>query len=246
MSSSATLYAATQDGYACFCGAEEHAAKYVTSKNEAEDFDKACSIPCGPGHTGESPAGKAGEKCGGPWANTTMRVQCGLQWGTQFLLLLAVAGGAYLAGGVFGPWSTGSRQGLAAKDMLRVHPHYLRWVEVGALVQDGVTYAKARRSGRPMPQRSRAEQQEERGGRGDGGKRTDKRRKERREGGEKGERGASDGQGKRESRGSKKEKKAKGREPELAEPLVSAAPAAPAPASGTAAGGGGRWVHVPN
>ena len=40
MSTSATLYAATQDGYACFCGAEEHAAKYITSKNEA-DFDAA-------------------------------------------------------------------------------------------------------------------------------------------------------------------------------------------------------------
>ena len=246
-SSSASFYAATQAGYACFCGAEKHAEKYVVSKNKL-DYSK-CDAPCGTNGGARSPAGKAGEMCGGGWHNTTMRVSCGLQWGAQLLLALALGGAAYVGGGVFGPFARGSREGLGGKELLTVHPHYLRWVELGGLVQDGITYAKARRSGRPMPPRSRAEPRDEgRGGRGGSSKRS-KGRKGSDEGGERGERGGSDAEGQREDRGSKKEKKAKrrGKEAELAAPLVAAAAPAPAPAAGgTAAGDGGRWVHVPN
>ncbi len=224
--------------FRCFCGAEKHAEKYVVPKNKL-DYSK-CDTLCGTNGGARSPAGLAGETCGGGWHNTTMRVSCGLQWGAQLLLALALGGAAYVGGGVFGPFARGSREGPGVKGMLTVHPHYLRWVELGGLVQDGITYAKAGRSGRAMPPRSRAEPRDEGRGRRGGSSKRSKGRKD------SGEGGGSDGEGQRESRGSKKEKKAKrrGKEAELAAPLV--ASPAPAAAGGTAAGDGGRWVHVPN
>jgi len=44
-SSWGTFYVATQDGYACFCGAEEHAQRYLTEANKVEDAK--CNSPCG-------------------------------------------------------------------------------------------------------------------------------------------------------------------------------------------------------
>ena len=128
---------------ACFCGAEEHAQKYLTDTNKiggdkyTGDPKYKCDTPCGaivptkelsPAGTfsGECVlnlgalqyvpssslplfgsicdvsvprVGKAGGFCGGGWANTTMRVSCGLQWGSTFLLALTLSSVVYLLAG---------------------------------------------------------------------------------------------------------------------------------------------------
>lgn len=263
-SSWATFYVATQAGYACFCGAEEHAQRYLTEANKVADTE--CNTPCGcPGQcpegtgtgteSGPSPAGKAGETCGAGWRNTTMRVSCGFQWGAYFLIVFTVSSALYVVAGVLGPWRRGSTQGLTVKQALMIHPHYQRWLALAGLVADGASYVGARYSDKMIPQPRRVQH-----GRCDGSSGRGRGRGK----------GEGKGQAEREQRRTKEPKdkrsnrKSKSRtalnhvEPEFKDELIGPAEskpvtkatledvsAAPAP-SGTAAGGGGRWVHIPN
>lgn len=247
-SSSATFYVATQAGYACFCGAEEHAQRYVTDANKVTDA--ACNNPCGcpangcpagtggTGSAGPSPAGKAGEMCGGGWRNTTMRVSCGFQWGAYFLIAFSLSSAFYLGAGILGPWRRGSSGGLTAKQALAVHPHYHRWVELAGLVADGAAYAKARRLGKaPPPGRQRQHCNQNLGETGGEGERKLKEKQK----------------DKRRSSSSNKSKSRTSREadPNLEEALVGHAQSGSMTGdipsvAGTASAGGGRWVHIPN
>ena len=192
--------------------------------------------------------------CGGPWLNTTMRVSCGLQWGAWFLLLFGVGSAGYVVVGVRGPWSRGSAAGLPVRQALAVHPHYSRWVELAGLAADGAAYVKARQSGRPMPPRGRQQQEEAQERRGDSTRRDTGPGGGEGGGGERKEKRSSGGSRSKSKSLSSKERGGKG---DLKEALVSAAAAqsgpagaaaapAPAPVAGTSAGGGGRWVHLPN
>ena len=140
------------------------------------------------------------------------------RWGTTFIIAVLLGMGIYIGGGTaWGGRTRGAGQGLGA------HPHYKNWLSLRALCEDGLQFAKARRR-QPKGYKQVAEAADE-------GARKEKRRS---------------------SKGAKKEKKEKKREREAkaqeAPGGEAAAPgaAAPAPAAGTAAGDGGRWVHVPN
>ena len=172
-----------------------------------------------------------------------------IAWGLPFLLLFGLAAGFYIGGGIAmgvrraAPAYKGS--GLAST--LAVHLHYRHWVEVAALCADGALFA-SRKAGvgglggtgkrytpvtagaAPPPHRTAATEPSSR-------------------------KSKSSRDGKRE-KGEKKQKSGKRDKDSSGEasPPVASAAAAPAPAPapaggglpGTAAGGGGRWVHVPN
>ena len=264
-SSWATFYVATQAGYACFCGAEEHAQRYLTEANKVADAE--CNAPCGctgpcPPVTsstgsGPSPAGKAGEMCGGGWRNTTMRVSCGFQWGAYFLITFTLSCALYLVAGIYGPLARGSTQGLTAKQSLTVHPHYHQWVEVVGLAADGAAYVKARQAGKATPLAShhhRQQQQQHREQRDGSNYRT-----QGSSGEERGARQRKEHQKEKRSSSKSKSRSSTGEGPDLEQSLVGpagqsglltasseASAGAAAAAAGTAAGGGGRWVHIPN
>ena len=218
------IYAGMQAKSVCFCGtsAEGSAALETDSTNELPL--SACNEPC---------PGDPSQLCGSGGRNLIIRVNCGSDWGLSFLLLCGVCGGLYVGGGVAYRAKT---QGQPAA--LASHPHWARWQELRSLVTDGADYARARA----------------RGG-GGGGRR-------RAAGGAKGGYGAVDAADVAPSVGKEKKGKGKKRSKEKRSggegggssrtPLTDApapapvAPAAPSPAAGTAAGDGGRWVHVPS
>lgn len=164
----------------------------------------------------------------------TVLYRCGPpSWGLEFIVLLFVGCGGYLALGVVYAQrvqgkTVGSAGGGGRFGALSVHPHAGRWAEVISLVVDGITLAK---DGRRTAVRAAA------------GEKKEKNKKERKERGNE-----------HSPRNEKKEKKEKQdkkvQQGALEEPLraSTAGEAAAAPAAtseGTAAGGGGRWVHVP-
>ena len=157
--------------------------------------------------------------------------------GMPFVLVLVLAGGAYVGGGV----ALGRRAGGKAAG-LKAHPHWPRWVELGGLVSDGVAFSRAggKRGSRssaagyaPVPSAEAP--------RGSSGK--DKKKEKRTSSGS--------GGGKEKEKEKKSSKQKRGSSSSQSAPAapVDAPPApataAAAPASGTAAGGGGRWVHLP-
>eukprot|EP01047_Picozoa_sp_COSAG01_P072263 COSAG01_NODE_11445_length_1931_cov_1.588428_2_plen_418_part_00 len=235
------IYAASQAGYACFCGSDtdaQHAA--ATDKSVGWDECNAeCGCPTGQnnaycGGKGLSPRGKAGETCGGPWKNAVMRIDCGLRWGWQFLIVFALGGCAYIGLGVARPCFR--NKGLPLRQMLSVHPHYAHWREVAALCRDGLHYAQARVHGRQpvarrevtkasSPQSASSSKASKRGSQSsDSGKGPKKK-------------------GKSQSKSKSKSKNAASAE-EVRESLVGSGDRSGA--TGTAAGGGGRWVRVPD
>ena len=162
------------------------------------------------------------------------------QHGWTLAAALLVCGAVYVGLGV----AHGSRTG-GKKPGLALHPHHDRWMELLALCADGAAFArggtrKPRAGYAPVGGGSRrnsaAKAGEDRQGRGDGDR---SRKKEKKEKGDKKERRDKGTKGKRERRRGETEGDAVS-----APPPPPAAPA-PAPAAGTAAGDGGRWVHVP-
>ena len=102
------FYSAMQDGYACMCGTAEDAARTVTESNKAA-FSQ-CSNPCASmskpptSVVSKTPAGLAGEMCGGPWLNEVVVIDCTWRhWGWKFLALMAVCVAVYVGAGVYGP-----------------------------------------------------------------------------------------------------------------------------------------------
>ena len=169
------------------------------------------------------------------------------QHGWTLAAALLVCGAVYVGLGV----AHGSRAG-GKKPGLALHPHHDRWMELLALCADGAAFARggARKPGagyapvgggsssgvRSGRRNSAAKAGEDRQGRGDGDR---SRKKEKKEKGDKKERREKGGKGKRERRRGEREGDAVS-----APPPPPTAPA-PAPTAGTAAGDGGRWVHVP-
>ena len=143
-------------------------------------------------------------------------------WSVIFFLLAALA--LYLGGGV----ALGKRrhQGGGRSRLAEYHPHWSRLQELTGLVQDGVLFARGRMLGR---RDARGVREPLRSG-GDGGSSS---------GGGKGRKGRQ--------KERRRDKEAAAAEPEQ-RPRAIAQPApapAPARADGTAAGDGGRWVHIP-
>ena len=155
-------------------------------------------------------------------------------WGWFVVSILSVGGVAYvLGGGVYGRRVSGAGGG---RGLLTAHPHHTLWVEIIALCEDGVSFTRAggRRAGyRPAsPEVAKGHKR----GRGAS---------------ERGEHSLTSQSGGR-SRKEKKEKKKKDRTTvtmgNLAAADTDSNNASPqlTPATGTRAGDGGRWVHVPN
>jgi len=158
-------------------------------------------------------------------------------WG--FVAFVALGAVAYVGGGVLYAQRVQGRTSSGASSV-QLHPHYSRWLEAKALVEDGVAHARGRAGGAARrAAKNRAgqigsslhEEGEHRPPRAEAPR---KERREKRPKKEKKERGRKEGRSPRE------------------EPLLAASPApAPAPASptkpkSTASGGGGKWVHVSN
>ena len=152
-------------------------------------------------------------------------------WGASFLLGLTVCAVLYVGGGI----ALGRRQGTTSAGLAQ-HPHHRKWQELGGLARDGWQYFLTQSSGKPRARRgdlSEALQPQRLGS-----------RKPSREG----------------SRSSKKSSSKSSRASEPPEvdgedrservdgdtPGPGASTEAVATADGTAAGGGGRWVHVPS
>ena len=236
---SGEVYAATQNGFACFCGTAAEGAGASASANHLPFTD--CDVGCGPQPSAGGtprPVG-SGERCGGNSKNLVMRIDCS-SWGRDFLLLLLLGGGGYVLGGVaLGARAGGGGRGWA----LQSHPHWPRWKALDGLVRDGVAVARGGRggrgaagAGREPPLVARAE---------DGRQaRSDKGRKERG-----GKRCASKG-----GRRLRRRSGSNGLGDEAGD-LTTPSPTANTEAGGaggvadggkgTKAGDGGRWVHVP-
>ena len=59
-------------------------------------------------------------------------------WGGSFLLVLLLAAGGYIGGGVYKGHTAGRKGGC-----LQVHPHFHLWQHTQALVQDGVSFVRS-------------------------------------------------------------------------------------------------------
>ena len=147
---------------------------------------------------------------------------------------MALGGGAYVLGGVV----VGGRQrGRAAS--LAAHPHYQRWLETRLLVSDGISFARARVQGRSGSRAGRL-----RGGQGESSERLMAAASAPVRGGER--RKEKKSKAKSNSARSGKAAKAAGRPTTSSDEKAQAPSAQPTVLEGTAAGGGGRWVHVSN
>ena len=158
-------------------------------------------------------------------------------WGAVFLISIGLFVAAYGVGGVaFGARTKGGRWAVEA------HPHFRQWLEIRGLCLDGLRFVRA--GGRNNSVRSVAHRNYTQAPDGDGGKGK----------AEDQERGRIiDRKPKKQKRSTDKESNQRGG-PAAEEHRP--ATTAPSPGtlvaagnrvdSGTTAGGGGRWVHVPN
>ena len=150
--------------------------------------------------------------------------------GWHFVILVALMAAGYTGGGVAWGWRVRGKKG---RPSLQLHPHFPRWLEVAALFEDGVAFSRSH------AHRSKASPDIGRRSRGAGGDDTME---------------AAEQQVKKSKSTKTKTKTKHSKTPHDAnEPLVeketgSTSPRVPpvdtAPAVGTPAGGGGRWVHV--
>ena len=199
---------------------------------------------CSPDATGCAPEDPAH----GYIKGVTVVYHCGpASWGIEFVGLLLFGGAGYLGLGLLYARRVQGRKPAAAPGggnsklgALSIHPHASQWAEIAVLVQDGVAYSRGNRkigSERGVVSR---------------GHHSKDSRREKAAGGSREPAARSTNKAKK-----SKEKRSRGSEREgLDEPLQPATMAAPAAAAtgvgdakagmaDSAAGGGGRWVHVP-
>jgi hypothetical protein len=169
--------------------------------------------------------------------------------GMTFVIVLAVAGAAYVGGGVMHATKSGAPVSLWS------HPHASRWESVVGLVQDGIAFSRGHKgrgggrgggggSGSYAPVKDNSARQKPSGsnkGEGkDSGTKSSKRKEGKERSHEKRQRSPQSGKSMHDAADAARSEPA---------PAVTAAPVtaevAPAKPSGTAAGGGGRWVHLP-
>lgn len=202
-------------GDECWCSPSLH----TDGGNDPEPTQKTCNNPC---------KGDATEMCGGHFAISLVATSEPDTWAWAFVATVFLSLTAYVVGGaMLARKSGGGREGLKG------HPHFGRWMELAGLVSDGVAFARTQ--GRDKGQSHRGKSAAfTSNGIGNSGGQSKKQKKEKKETKE------------------TKEKKGK-QESSLKEPLSSrvaadglprvaaAASPAPSPATGTAAGDGGRW-----
>lgn len=237
-----SFYAASQAGYACFCGSDADAQKAasIDKKVAWAQCNAECGCPSGQnnaycGGKGFSARGKAGETCGGPWLNSVLRISCPVPWGWPFLAIFVLGSCAYVGGGIVGP--VRENKGLSPRQMLRVHPHYGRWCELAALCMDGAHYARAPGRGRNLAATAEGSSAEGRERRGTSSSAVSTASKK------SGKSSRSSKSGRKKGQSKSKHKNPGEEQPSAIQQELLGAPAAGL--SGTAAGGGGRWVHVP-
>eukprot|EP01052_Picozoa_sp_SAG31_P020019 SAG31_NODE_1486_length_8148_cov_6.234439_2_plen_298_part_00 len=192
-------------------------------------FDRACY--CGLGVTWNAPHL--------PQANTDAAIclKFGGAWGTPFLVALMLALGVYLGGGVAFRVRT-----AGAAPSLRSHPHFSLWQEIRSLCEDGLAFARSCGNTKPRPagggSSMRAPLRED-NARGEGWRSSPKR-----DGG-----GGKQSKKERREKENRRDRKQTEGEGDAAAPAAVVVVAVPvpraAPAAGTSAGDGGRWVHVP-
>lgn len=165
--------------------------------------------------------------------------------GWSLVLLLFVGFALYAVGGVAYGKRRAASDGSRRDRLAACHPHYRQWMHVVGLCRDGWEFSRgvlqpARAWGRAPPV--------DRGGglqrRAGKGVRKDKSKDSPNDEQAKSKREKQKHSGKEEKAKIKTKERQGDKRGELSEQLVHAAPA-PA-ALGTTAGGGGRWVHVPN
>lgn len=215
------------------CTSDADCAKYSATSPKYTDHDIiTCPEPAGAWTEADCKgSGAAGLPAAGLCGWRTDACTCerlATSWGGSFLVALGLLSGGYVGGGVYSNRGTAGPRGALAG-----HPHYSRWLEVRALVGDGLSFSRAVVQGAGTGG-SPARQQRERlleVGHKEGGRVSSPK-----EGGKKEK---------------KKQKKWEGRETEgdagvaFGDTEHAAVPEQP-PAAGTAAGGGGRWVHLPS
>jgi hypothetical protein len=177
--------------------------------------------------------------------------------GWAFIVAVTLGTAAYVGGGI----AVGKRSAAAAPSpggslgTLRLHPHFPRWLEIHGLVADGLIFARGNvdrvgeRRSKTLLQNARRCGKQDYGAvaASDDGHMQEHERKERTKNSkrkkDKPRPGSDEGSSRgNESRG--RDSRQKNRKEEEAAP----APVASTPvlANGTAAGGGGRWIHVAN
>ena len=166
-------------------------------------------------------------------------------WGSTLLVLLLLFGAGYVGGGVVLGMRTAGKKGLAA------HPHYHRWIELHGLVIDGGSAVRRPASARSGTAKRGSARDPERGYHSTAETEPLRPAHRDRKGGSaackgaKQKGGATSGAGKRD----KEKQEHHGSGASGTAPRQTQTPAA-APSGGnsrgSAAGDGGRWVHVPN
>ena len=165
------------------------------------------------------------------WHNTVIKIDCSSPWGWTFLGALVLCTSIYILLGVFGPWHRGKVAGLKPSEALRLHPHYRSWQQAAGLIADGIVFTQRALTG----QRSREVSSKQVNAFQARGARTSIPRVQD---------SGTQAQAKIKKQHKQRSKKKKsGCADDLSLPLASA-PAESARSAGTAAGGGGRWVHV--
>jgi hypothetical protein len=177
--------------------------------------------------------GKCGPAAPGPGMISGTACSQGGEWGWPAVVLVVGAGSSYL---VLGLLYSSTVQGVAPLALrLHSHPHFERWVGVKALVVDGWLFSSGMLLRRRRPPRARLEPLLQPQGGGGAAMATGSATK------------------------SKKEKKAKGHKQKkggssspqpVSPPNATASSGSPSTMSSssskhTAAGSGGRWVHLP-
>jgi hypothetical protein len=157
------------------------------------------------------------------------------RWGAAFLVLAAAASVLYAGGGFALGRSQGRRAAAGPAGALAVHPHFAQWCTLAGLARDGVAYARAcaagGRAAAAGAARPAVADSPKKAARGKA-KKAAREPKPRDAGSAKAPAGGGG-------------PAAGGLEEPLASVAAEGAPAGGPAASGTAAGGGGRWVHVP-